>query len=53
LWFSYEKIPVHQLPPGLAARLPADVLCYSFFIQQWLSELRLTARDVSLSWIDG
>jgi hypothetical protein len=36
----------------LASSLPADTQCYSFFVYEWWSHIKIAATDVSFAWLD-
>jgi hypothetical protein len=48
--FSYERTAPGEMPIELREALPAGAQCYSFFVRDWLSHIRIAAAEVSFSW---
>jgi hypothetical protein len=53
IWFVFDRIKPEALPEKIARALPPEALCYSLYILEWESQIRIAAGDVSFSWSDS
>ena len=49
----FERISLGVLPDKIAKTLPQEALCYSLYILDWESQIRIAAGAVSFSWSDS
>ncbi len=52
IWFVVDRIKLEAFPEKMAKALPPEALCYSLYILDWESEIRIAAGAVSFSWSD-
>jgi hypothetical protein len=53
IWFVFDRISLGALPENIAKALPPEALCYSLYILEWESQIRIAAGAVSFSWSDS
>jgi len=53
IWFKFCRMEPRVLQEKIVKVLAPDVLCYSLYILDWVSEIHIAAGDVSFSWSDS
>ena len=53
IWFVFDRIEPGAFKEEIAKALPPAALCYSLYILEWESQIRIAAGDVSFSWSDS
>jgi hypothetical protein len=51
--FVFDRIELGAFPEKIAKALPPEALCYSLYILDWESQIRIAAGAVSFSWCDS
>jgi hypothetical protein len=49
----FEITAPGEIPVELKEALPRGTQCYSFFVRDWLSFIRVAAAEISFSWTNG
>lgn len=50
IWFQHQRLDPNNLPQRIAQVLPEGALCYSLYVLDWESCIKLAAMDVTFAW---